>query len=83
MYRIIPVICLLGLGPGFSQQACSEPAPAPTPSEKRADSLPPNGVIHPAPEASRDQTVRPPDVDPGMAIPPPGTPGGNPKVVPK
>ncbi len=46
--------------------------------------MPPTGIIHPAPDASgHDKTVTPPNVDPGMAVRPPGTPGGNPNVVPK
>jgi hypothetical protein len=52
--------------------------------DKQADSsLPSGGVIKPPPDATPDTTLRPPNVDPGMAISPPGTPGGNPTVNPK
>jgi hypothetical protein len=86
MFRImIGFICLLGaglVGPAYADPPPS--APAQTQPDRRADSsVPPNGVIHPAPDASRDKTVTPPNVDPGMAVRPPGTPGGNPNVVPK
>ena len=87
MIRVmISVICLLAAGlvaPVYADQ----PAPAPTQNQpgapdKRAD-VPPNGIIQPAPDASRDNTVAPPNVDPHMTVIPPGTPGGNPNVVPK
>ena len=94
---IVGLMCLLGIAgaPAYSQvssgQSPSVQSPAQPPPggpagapDKRADSsVPPSGVIRPGPDASRDTTVRPPNVDPGMTIPPPGTPGGNPKVDPK
>jgi hypothetical protein len=88
MVRVmISVIYLLGIGLGASAYADQSPStPAqnqPGPPNRQADSVPPNGVIHPAPDASRDKMVTPPNVDPGMAVKPPGTPGGNPNVVPK
>ena len=45
--------------------------------------VPRNGVIHPPPDATADATVTPPNVDPKMTIPPPGTPGSDVKVIPK
>jgi hypothetical protein len=42
-----------------------------------ATSIPPDGVVRPAPDATADSTVRPPNVDPKMTVPPPGTPGGD------
>ena len=86
MFRImLSVLTVLGTGLVASAYADQSPAnPAPNPSDKRADSsVPPSGVIRPAPDASRDRMVTPPNVDPGMAVKPPGTPGGNPDVVPK
>jgi hypothetical protein len=86
MFRVmLSVLTLLGAGLITSANA-DQPATNPTadPPDKRADSsVPPSGVIRPAPDASRDRMVTPPNVDPGMAVKPPGTPGGNPNVVPK
>ena len=94
MLRVAITICLLGIGlaPAYSEVS-SGPAPSvqsPGPSngatpapQQRADPVPSSGVIKPAPDATRDATVKPPNVDPEMAIAPPGTPGGNPQVVPK
>jgi hypothetical protein len=89
MFRVmLSVICLLGMGLVASAHA-DQPNSAPAQTQpgdpgRRADSdVPPNGVIHPGPDASRGKTITPPNVDPGMAVAPPGTPGGNPNVVPK
>jgi hypothetical protein len=89
MFRVmISVIYLSGIGlaaPVYADQPPSAPTKIP-PSvpDRRADStVPSDGVIHPGPDASRDRTVTPPNVDPGMTVRPPGTPGGNPNVVPK
>ena len=88
---ILSVVCMLGIAPiatGYADQSTSTP-PAPSPTQnqpgatdKRAD-VPPDGVIRPAPDASQDKTVTPPNVDPKMTVIPPGAPGGNPNVVPK
>jgi hypothetical protein len=65
-------------GPGAADHQAT-PAPG-----RRADtSVPPSGVVHPAPDATEDTTVKPPNVDPKMAIAPPGTPGSGVKVNPK
>jgi hypothetical protein len=90
MPRIVIGIALLlavGFVPAYSEVPSGQER-AQTPStvvpDKRPDSsVPSSGVIQPAPDTSRDATVRPPNVDPGMAISPPGTPGGDPKVDPK
>jgi hypothetical protein len=87
MFRLM-VSVMLGIGlvaPAYADQPPAAPTQnQPSAPDRRADSaVPPNGVIHPAPDASRDKTVTPPNVDPGMAVRPPGTPGGNPNVVPK
>jgi len=50
---------------------------------KRADSVPSSGVVRPAPNTTADTTVKPPNVDPEMAITPPGTPGGGVPITPK
>ena len=66
------------------QEPAATPNGATVVPDKRADSsVPSSGVIQPSPDASRDTTVTPPNVDPAMTIPPPGTPGGDPKVDPK
>jgi hypothetical protein len=90
MFRVlIGGIWLLGVGlltPAYSQQPPGQPPSggASTVPDKRADpAMPQNGVINPAPEAGHNTTLRPPNVDPGLTIPPPGTPGGNPRVDPK
>jgi hypothetical protein len=95
MLRILfGVICLSGIGlaPALAEVSPAQPlvAPAQTPAppavvpDKRADSsLPQSGVIQPAPDATHDATVKPPNVDPAMSIPPPGTAGGNTRVDPK
>jgi hypothetical protein len=87
MFRlVIRFICLLGLvAPAYADPPPSAPTQSqPAAPDRQADtSVPPSGIIHPAPDASRDKTVTPPNVDPGMAVRPPGTPGGNPNVVPK
>jgi hypothetical protein len=97
MRRAAITICLLSIGltpaysevsPGSAPPAARSPgqtppngtAPAP---RLRADQVPSSGVIQPGPDATPDATVKPPNVDPGMTIPPPGTPGGNPRVIPK
>ena len=86
---IIAAIGLLGVAavtPAGADQPLSTPTQQQNPSQssdKRAE-VPPNGVIHPAPGATHDKTVTPPNVDPGMVTkPPPGAPGNNPAVVPK
>ncbi|MGA3003506.1 MAG: hypothetical protein ABSE20_17465 [Acetobacteraceae bacterium] len=84
MLRVM-ISVMFGIGlvaPAYAEQ----PPSAPTqnqPGRRAGSAVPPNGIIHPAPDASRGNTVTPPNVDPGMAVRPPGTPGGNPNVVPK
>ncbi len=86
---LIGLLWLLGAAPAFAAAPSSDQTPAPTnhpavAPDKRADSsLPSSGVIQPVPDASHGATVRPPNVDPAMTIPPPGTPGGSPTVNPK
>jgi hypothetical protein len=89
---ILGVMLLLGGGVGSAYAdtssgqsgAVASDRPVAEPDNKRADApVPTSGVIKPTPEASRDTTIKPPNVDPAMAIPPPGTPGGNPTVDPK
>ena len=92
MLRIMFGISLLlsaGLAPAHSETPAGEPRTQ-TPGgamavpDQRADSsVARDGVIVPAPDAGRDATVKPPNVDPGMTIAPPGTPGGNRRVDPK
>jgi len=87
---LISTICLCAatVAPAHSQTPSSpSPRQAPqtaTPPNKRADSVVPrDGVINPGADSTVDSTVRPPNVDPNITIPPPGTPGGDPRVIPK
>ena len=88
-YGLIGVICLVAAGSAYAQTSTDQLPSAPTTVPgNRADTSPPrNGVIQPGPGATADSTVKPPNVDPSMAIPPPGTTGGTPRggttVVPK
>jgi hypothetical protein len=84
MFRFM-VSVMLGIGlvaPAYADQPPTQNQSS-VPDKRADSSVPPNGVIHPAPDASRDKMVTPPNVDPGMAVRPPGTPGGNPNVVPR
>jgi len=85
---LIGAVCLIaaGFGPAIAQTTSGQPPSIPTtpPPDKRADaSVPRNGVIHPDPNATADSTVKPPNVDPGMTISPPGTTGSGSAIVPK
>jgi hypothetical protein len=87
-YALMGVICLVAAGSAYAQPSTDQSPSAPTTVPgNRADTVPRNGVIAPAPGTTADSTVKPPNVDPGMAIPPPGTTGGTTKggttVVPK
>lgn len=97
-YTLIGAICLIAAGSAHAQTppdrsplppaSVPEKQPDTSVPDKQADtSVPRNGLIQPAPGATTDATVRPPNVDPGMAIAPPGTTGGTTKggttVVPK
>jgi hypothetical protein len=42
-----------------------------------------DGVIRPAPNITPDNTIRPPDTGTTPVIPPPGSPGGDPRIIPK
>ena len=83
-YALIAGICLVDAGVTLAQTNGPTPPAPPTAQDKRADAnMPRNGVIQPDPGATADQTVKPPNVDPAMSIPPPGTPGNGAAVVPK
>jgi hypothetical protein len=100
--------CLIALtiaaGPALAQNP--QPAPPANPTvpiaPPNAPSPPPEKMAPPEGNSLSDHlsqqkgTIKPPNVDPGMAvqppqrgaattpvIPPPGSPGGNPSVVPK
>jgi len=45
--------------------------------------IPQSGVLRPVPDVTVDNTIVPPNVDPKMQIPTPGTPGSGVKVDPK
>jgi hypothetical protein len=100
------IACLLVLTIAVGPALAQNPQPAP-PTSPRAPIAPPNAPSPPPekiapPEGNslsdhlsqQKGTIKPPNVDPGMAvqppakgatpvIPPPGSRGGNPSVVPK
>ena len=82
--RIVATIVLLSLVFGSSPSAAqgTQPAPKDNPSDKLNKS---GGVIKPGGNIDPKMQVPPPDPGPTSTpvIPPPGTPGGNPNVVPK
>ena len=98
-YALVGAVCALTIGSAWAMAADGEKTPLPLIGEaspksaapdagapapgQRADSVPPSGVVKPAPDATRDTTVKPPNVDPGMAISPPGSPGNGAPVNPK
>ena len=84
-YALVGAVCLVTAGAALAQTSSGPSSSVPpTTQDKRADAkMPRNGVIHPAPGASADSTVKPPNVDPGMSIAPPGTAGNGTAVVPK
>lgn len=93
---LVASVCLTGLalsGVANAQAPPSQPTPPAAPVN------PPPEIIAPrsgSTDKSSPSVLRPPNVDPGMSvkppvdppqpgsvIPPPGTPGGNPNVIPK
>ena len=88
------ILSAIGVGSALAQTSApntnppmvTEPAKPAIPEDRRADaSRPRDGVITPAPDASADPgtTVRPPNIDPGINVVPPGSVGGDMKVTPK
>jgi hypothetical protein len=84
MVRIVGMVVLLSLVYGSSPAAAqgTQSAPKDNPSEKLDKS---GGVIKPSDNIDPKMQVNPPDPGPTSTpvIPPPGSPGGNPNVVPK
>ena len=82
--RIVGIVVLLSLVYGSSPSAAqgTQAAPKDNPSEKLDKS---DGVIKPGGNLDPKMQVTPPDPGPTSTpvIPPPGSPGGNPNVVPK
>jgi hypothetical protein len=85
-FRITAAACLLLLagtaGPAWAQARQAPASPGSNPSDKLNQS---GGIITPNPDIDPKMQVRPPDPGPTSTpvIPPPGSPGGNPNVVPK
>jgi hypothetical protein len=77
-HALIGAICLLAVGSASAKTPTDQSPSAPTtvPDIRADTSVPRSGVIQPALGATGDSTVKPPDVDRGMAIRPPGTAGG-------
>jgi hypothetical protein len=69
-------------GPAWAQATRAPAAPDSNPSDKLSQS---RGVITPNQDVDPKMQVRPPDPGPTSTpvIPPPGSPGGDPNVVPK
>ena len=72
--------------------ALAQPSRAPLDPRPKAESEGPafkpgdhtdDGVIKPREDVDPDITIRPPETGRTPVIPPPGTPGGDPNVVPK
>ena len=84
LVRIVGIVVLLSLVYGSSPSAAqgTQQAPKDNPSEKLDKS---DGVIKPGDNIDPKMQVPPPDPGPTSTpvIPPPGSPGGNPNVVPK
>jgi hypothetical protein len=78
--RIATLAALLSLA--CTLPAAAQTAPSNNPSEKLNKS---DGVIKPSENLDPKMQVTPPDPGPTSTpvIPPPGSPGGNPNVVPK
>jgi hypothetical protein len=85
-FRIIAAACVLLLagaaGPAWAQATRAPASPGGNPSDKLKQS---GGVIAPNRDIDPKMQVRPPDPGPTSTpvIPPPGSPGGNPNVIPK
>jgi len=84
VFRIVATVVLVsfvyGSAPSAAQTA--QAPPGDNPSDKLGKS---GGVIKPGENLDPKMQVAPPDPGPTSTpvIPPPGTPGGNPNVVPK
>jgi hypothetical protein len=85
-FRITAAACVLLLasaaGPAWAQARQAPASPGSNPSDKLNQS---GGVIAPNQDIDPKMQVRPPDPGPTSmpVIPPPGSPGGNPNVIPK
>jgi hypothetical protein len=82
-FRIVTAAALLSLAYASAAGAQgTQPTPGDNPSDKLNKS---GGVIKPDGNIDPKMQVTPPDPGPTSTpvIPPPGTPGGNPNVVPK
>src|ERR1043166_9076069 len=81
--RVVTIAALLSLAYALPAAAQGKsPEPGGNPSEKLNKS---DGVIKPSDNIDPKMQVTPPDPGPTSTpvIPPPGSPGGNPNVVPK
>jgi hypothetical protein len=87
VFRVIAAALLLSLAGGASVSwAQGAQAPRSAPGENPSDKLNRSGgVIAPGGNIDPKMQVTPPDPGPTSTpvIPPPGSPGGNPNVVPK
>jgi hypothetical protein len=83
--RVVATVVLLSVVLG-STPSTAQGTQAPAPSDNSSDKLGKSGgVIKPGGNIDPKMQVPPPDPGPTSTpvIPPPGTPGGDPKVVPK
>ena len=84
VFRIVATIVLFsfvyGATPSAAQGKSSEPGNNPSDKLNKSD-----GVIKPSENLDPKMQIAPPDPGPTSTpvIPPPGSPGGNPNVVPK
>jgi hypothetical protein len=81
-FRVIPAALLLALNCSPAWAQGTKAAPQNNPSDKLNQS---GGVIAPRQDVDPKMQITPPDPGPASTpvIPPPGSPGGNPNVVPK
>jgi hypothetical protein len=70
-------------GPSGSAPGVPAEGTTPEPGTRKDSSVPPSGIVRPNPNVTRDDTIKPPNVDPGITVPAPGTPGSPDVVVPK
>jgi len=75
-------ITILAAAPALAQTTPPKPA-VPAPGADPGIVVPPNPGVVPAPKTDPGMTVPAPQAGKGTVIPPPGTTGNNPAIVPK
>ncbi len=78
-----PILTCLGLMYAMTAAAQTTPTDQMPRTPGAGDTASRNGIVKPAPNVTRDPTVKPGNVDPRMSIVPPGAAGNSAPVVPK